>query len=132
MGRRGFTTYSVCPRCGNIGYRCVEPRGGREYVYYAHYDPGSKRVRKCYVGPLYSYEHAERLLLLSLTNVEDIDLVEVAARSIEEYTDRALRGKPSVRREALEELRKIRELLESKVKLLEESLRGGGDDDSEG
>ncbi|MEM2645415.1 MAG: hypothetical protein QXP03_05015, partial [Desulfurococcaceae archaeon] len=65
MGRRGFTTYSVCPRCGNIGYRCVEPRGGREYVYYAHYDPGSKRVRKCYVGPLYSYEHAERLLLRS-------------------------------------------------------------------
>ncbi len=126
MGRRekGMTVYSVCPRCGNIGYRYIESRGEREYIYYAHYDPGSRRVRKCYVGPLYSYEHAERLLTLGLSNIEDVDLATVARRAIEEYVNRVLHGKPSTRRKALEELTRLRELVDEKIKLLE-SLEGG-------
>lgn len=122
---RGLTAYSVCPRCGRIGYRYVEPRGGRKYVYYAHYEPVSRRVRKCYVGPLYSYEHAERLLALGLSNIEDVDLPVVARRAIEEYVERVARWEESARRKALGELLRLRDLLEDRIKLLEEWVKRG-------
>lgn len=110
---------NVCPRCGQIGYRYVERRGGRKYVYYAHYDPGSGRVRKCYVGPADVYDHAEKLHALGLSNIENVDYIALARRAVELYVSKCLAGRnSSVRARAVEELEKLAMFIREKLELL--------------
>ncbi|MEM0467931.1 MAG: hypothetical protein QXT27_01870 [Pyrobaculum sp.] len=66
-----------CPRCGEYGYRYIESRGNRLYIYYRH--PGR---RNCYIGPLEGYEYVERLHQLSLSNLEELDYVALAGRIV--------------------------------------------------
>ncbi|MEM4976044.1 MAG: hypothetical protein QXT64_01825 [Desulfurococcaceae archaeon] len=70
----------ICPRCGATGYRSVEKRGNRKYIYYIH-KFGEKR-RKCYIGPIDGYNHAEKLHSLDLDNLESVDYIEVASNAI--------------------------------------------------
>ncbi|MEM3399201.1 MAG: putative integrase [Nitrososphaerota archaeon] len=83
----------TCPRCGKEGYRSVEKRSGRYYVYYIHRNPLNGKIRKCYVGPADLYEHVEILHSLGLKNIESIDYLEVAKRAVELYIERSLNGK---------------------------------------
>lgn len=78
----------TCPRCGMPGYRYVVKQGGRAYIYYRHYVPGSKRDRKCYIGPVAGYVHVEKLHELSLDNLEAIDYFEVSLRSLQTFVRR--------------------------------------------
>ncbi|MEM1606443.1 MAG: putative integrase [Fervidicoccaceae archaeon] len=107
---------STCPRCGGVGYRSVEKRGGRYYVYYIHRDNASGRVRKCYVGPVVEYDHAEKLHTLGLSNIEKIDYIAVARRAVELYVSRSL--KSSERARAVEELEKLVKFINEKLELL--------------
>ncbi|MEM4964523.1 MAG: hypothetical protein QXT13_10305 [Pyrobaculum sp.] len=68
----------TCPRCGLLGYRVIERRGGRLYVYYKH--PELKK--SCYVGPVAEYEYVERFYELELTNIERRNYSELAKRAI--------------------------------------------------
>jgi len=72
----------VCPKCGRSGSRVVREIGGRRYVYYRHYNPETKGVSYCYVGPADGYVRVEALHDLELTNIEDQDYVETAINSL--------------------------------------------------
>ncbi|MEM4554190.1 MAG: putative integrase [Ignisphaera sp.] len=110
---------SICPRCGSLGYRSVEKRAGRYYVYYIHRDNASGRVRKCYVGPIEGYNHVEKIHSLNLDNLEDVDYIEVARRAIEFYVDRALKRKNREEEQyAVRELEKLIEFIYRKLELL--------------
>ncbi|MEM4535545.1 MAG: putative integrase [Nanopusillaceae archaeon] len=108
----------VCPRCGGVGYRSVEKRAGRYYVYYIHRDPKTGRVRKCYVGPTVVYDYVEKLHALGLSNIEEVDYVAVARRAVELYVDRALKGKDSERKQVAEKLEELIEFIYRKLELL--------------
>jgi hypothetical protein len=82
----------VCPRCGDLGYTVVEPRGGREYVFMVHVKERAgkkRRIKKCYLGPADKYEYVERIHgLLALTNIVDQDYLEVVKSAVQKYVDR--------------------------------------------
>ncbi|MEM4924880.1 MAG: hypothetical protein QXV81_09470 [Ignisphaera sp.] len=103
---------SICPRCLSVGYRSVERRGGRYYVYYIHYDPVSKSRRRCYIGPVEGYSHAEHMHMLDLDNLESVDYLQVALNAVNAYVRRARR---SGRREAVERLGKLVEYIQQKI-----------------
>ncbi|PUA33349.1 MAG: hypothetical protein B7O98_02675 [Zestosphaera tikiterensis] len=73
---------SVCPKCGRSGSKVVREIGSRRYVYYRHYNPETKGVSYCYVGPLDGYVRVEALHDLELTNIEDQDYIETAINSL--------------------------------------------------
>jgi len=79
----------VCPKCGRSGSRVVREIGGRRYVYYRHYNPETKGVSYCYVGPADGYVRVEALHDLELTNIEDQDYVEIAINSLLKAVRRA-------------------------------------------
>ena len=57
--------------------------GGRRYLRIRH---GSGRDRSyCYIGPADSYEHAETLHLLGLTNIRDVDYALVAESAVRNF-----------------------------------------------
>ncbi|MEM0467974.1 MAG: hypothetical protein QXT27_02090 [Pyrobaculum sp.] len=68
----------ACPRCGLPGYRAVELRNGRLYVYYKH--PDAKK--SCYIGPATEYAYVEKFYELDLTNLEQRNYKEIAKRAI--------------------------------------------------
>jgi len=120
----------LCPRCGNIGYKTVKIIRGNPYIYYIHKDSKTGRIsRTCYIGPAEGYKHAEDKLQLGLTNTEEVDYLEVAARALVRHAleraklsnldlDRAIREAvkdleailPSIAREELEIAEKERSL----------------------
>ncbi|MEM4554216.1 MAG: hypothetical protein QXI86_08340 [Ignisphaera sp.] len=102
----------ICPRCGIEGYVSVERRGGRYYIYYIHYDPVSKSRRRCYVGPVEGYRHAEHIHMLDLDNLADVDYLQVALNAINAYV---LRARRFGRREAVERLGKLVEYIQQKI-----------------
>jgi hypothetical protein len=124
----------TCPRCGEQGYYETHSVAGRRYLYVVH-GTGKKR-RKCYIGPVDSYVHADMLLTLGLTNVKDIDYLEVAVNALERLIAdvKMLEAKENGREEALEklkiaekrltgyieEIRRLREEIEEEVKREEE------------
>jgi len=59
-----------CPRCGQEGYISVESRGrwGKKYVYMEHTVTinGRRITKKCYLGPLDSYEYVARFQSMPL------------------------------------------------------------------
>ncbi|MEM4976514.1 MAG: hypothetical protein QXT64_04235 [Desulfurococcaceae archaeon] len=105
---------SICPRCGALGYRSVERRGGRYYVYYIHYDPVSKSRRRCYIGPVEGYNHAEHIHMLDLDNLESVDYLKIALNAVNAYVRRARRSEEA-RREAVERLSKLVEYIQQKI-----------------
>jgi len=72
----------VCPKCGRSGSRIVRVISGRRYVYYRHYNPETKGITYCYVGPADGYVRVEALHDLELTNIEDQDYIETAINSL--------------------------------------------------
>ena len=123
----------ICPKCGAPGYRRVEPRGGkyrREYVFMVHETrEGDKRsIKKCYLGPLEGYIHAERLHSLQLTNLAEQDYLEVIMRAVEKYVERvrstsAKCGEEKARALLLEASKKLVRFSKALAKIAEE-LRG--------
>jgi hypothetical protein len=87
----------VCPKCGDLGYIVVEPRGRdryrREYVFMVHIKEraGKKRkIRKCYLGPVDKYKYVDRVHgLFALTNLVDQDYLEVVKSAVDKYVERA-------------------------------------------
>ncbi len=54
----------VCPRCGQEGTLELKRVGGREYAYVTHWyrdSTGRLRKKRCYLGPLGSYEYVSRM-----------------------------------------------------------------------
>ncbi|MEM4964058.1 MAG: hypothetical protein QXT13_07915 [Pyrobaculum sp.] len=63
----------TCPLCGKMGYRIVEKRGDRLYLYYKHFERvnGKRTQRNCYVGPVSGYAIKNpRVLIQQLTPEE--------------------------------------------------------------
>ncbi len=109
----------VCPRCGLVVDWFEEKRvGERIYVYAVHYlgfEKGKKKVKKCYLGPLESYEYVshlhrkEGLEFYGLTN---------PAR-IFEYLNRLLDALFEVENLNLEGVDKLIEKMRKAIELLE-------------
>jgi hypothetical protein len=70
----------ICPRCGRQGYTEIHNVAGKKYLYVVHRE-GKKRT-KCYIGPVEGYDHADRLLTLGLTNIQEIDYLEVSINAL--------------------------------------------------
>ncbi|MEM4020314.1 MAG: hypothetical protein QXG57_08820 [Thermofilaceae archaeon] len=113
-----------CPRCGLPGYRSVEKRGGRHYVYYVHYTPKTKKVRKCYVGPAARYEYVEHMHSLDLDNLESVDYFAVAMNALKNYVRRVEKEaeeRPQLKGELLSKVERLIAVLERlREELLEE------------
>lgn len=75
----------LCPRCGSPGTRLIDRRGDREYIYYIHYVDG--RRTKHYIGPADGYIHAERILEIGLTNIEDMNFAELIVNAVRRYVE---------------------------------------------
>lgn len=98
---------NICPRCHRFGYRSIEKRGNRRYIYYIHRDDAGRRS-KCYVGPVGGYSYAERLHMLDLDNLADVDYLQVALNAVDGFARRfgAMRS-AEMRREAVERFGKL-------------------------
>ncbi len=94
---------TICPRCGEEGSLCRYRRNKRVYLYVHHYQKG-KLIQKCYIGPEEYYVHTEHILKLSLTNLNDLDFLEVAKDSINRYISK-------IEIEKIEKERKIKEAI---------------------
>jgi len=82
----------MCPRCGlEVDHIIEERRGSRVYIYAVHYIVVGrrKRAKKCYLGPLDKYKHAEKLVQLELTNILDLDFMRVVERAVENFVNAA-------------------------------------------
>ncbi|MEM4592527.1 MAG: hypothetical protein QW196_03930 [Sulfolobales archaeon] len=105
---------STCPKCGLPGYRYLRKEGERVYVYFSHYDPATRKRRKCYVGPIDSYEYVEKQHELGLAGLETTDYYEVAVEAIKKYIERVWREaekNSEVLHEARKKLREMAEML---------------------
>ena len=109
----------ACPRCGLLGYRSVERRHSRYYVYFIHVDPDTKKMRKCYVGPADGYDYVERMHSLNLDNLDDVDYYDVALNAIAKYILKAEKEIEERQHLREEHLRKVKRLIE----ILEEAMR---------
>jgi len=105
----GGRSLPVCPRCG-APYRRLEAKRvhGRVYLYAYHGKQGRRPIL-CYLGPAGGYVAVEQLFYLGLSNLEDIDLVQVAYSAASLYQIRMRRKDPEERREAAERLRRLAE-----------------------
>lgn len=102
----------ACPRCGLLGYRSVERRHNRYYVYFIHVDPDTKKMRKCYAGPADGYDYVERMHSLNLDNLDDVDYYDVALNAITKYILRAEKEVSERQHLREEHLRKLKRLIE--------------------
>ncbi|MEM1820968.1 MAG: hypothetical protein QXU64_05200, partial [Thermofilaceae archaeon] len=101
----------------------VERKGGREYLYAAHYEGG--RVRKCYLGPRGLYVLVEGLQSYGLTNLKDADPFEVARSAILKIAHKAREtGKVEDVERAVKRLSELEELIRSVKEKLVEELEG--------
>ncbi|MEM4964521.1 MAG: hypothetical protein QXT13_10295 [Pyrobaculum sp.] len=64
----------TCPLCGKMGYRIVEKRGDRLYLYYKHFERVDDRKiqRNCYVGPLDGYKLKNPRALIQQLSAEEL------------------------------------------------------------
>jgi len=102
----------LCPKCGSTGYRTVKVIRGNPYIYYIHKDSKSGRIaRTCYIGPAEGYKHAEDKLQLGLTNTEEVDYLEVAARALVRHALKRAKHSnldlDTALREAMEDLKAV-------------------------
>jgi hypothetical protein len=113
----------TCPRCGEQGYTETHSVAGRRYLYIVH-GTGKKR-RKCYIGPVEEYVHADMLLTLGLRNIQDIDYLEVALNALERLIAHVseLRLEQGGKMEALEKLKIAEKRLTEYIEEIEK-LRG--------
>lgn len=82
MPRKSSKPLVICPRCGQPGRIERQTVGGRRYIRIRHVDGTFHSL-----GPEDSYEHAEYLLGLGLTNLLDINLLEVAANAVLKFAE---------------------------------------------
>jgi len=112
-----------CPRCGLDGRLEEYVVNGRAYLRVVH-GSGKSKVQ-CYIGPADFYVHAAGLLRLGLTNLQDVDyvdLVEEAAYRLVRYARTLGLSQPSEWLVKVRELRRVLEELLPQVKELEEEL----------
>ncbi|MEM2288922.1 MAG: hypothetical protein QW503_07560 [Sulfolobales archaeon] len=81
---------STCPRCGNPGTRYLRKEGERVYVYFSHYDPATRKRKKCYIGPL-EYKYVEMQHNLGLAGLEDTDYYEVSVTALDKYVSKMMK-----------------------------------------
>jgi hypothetical protein len=119
-----------CPRCGAPGSLKVFKVADRLYLRVDH--GSSKKRTYCYLGPADEYIHADWLLALGLTNLNDVDFLEIALNALERLKAgiERLRFEQGGKREALEKLKiaenKLTEYIEEIENLrkeLEEELK---------
>ncbi|MEM4977032.1 MAG: hypothetical protein QXT64_06905 [Desulfurococcaceae archaeon] len=120
---------SICPRCGNPGTRYMRKEGERVYVYFSHYDPATRKRKKCYIGPL-EYKYVEMQHKLGLAGVEVTDYYEVAVTALKKYINMMMKkGEKEKDLKALEELYKNLLELRARITLtlleLEKTLKKG-------
>jgi len=112
-----------CPRCGLDGRLEEYVVNGRAYLRVVH-GSGKSKVQ-CYIGPADFYVHAAGLLRLGLTNLQDVDyvdLVEEAAYRLVRYAKTLGFSEPEAWLTKVRELRMVLEELLPELKKLEEVL----------
>lgn len=118
----------VCPRCGSLGSYYIKKIRNREYIYFWHWVPESKKVKLCYLGPKDEYMHVERIHTIAygegygLTNLKENDLITVADQAIEAFERTMHRLKEEALKEYLKKLLELKLHLEKVIKSVEESL----------
>lgn len=119
---------NICPRCGNPGTRYLRKEGERVYVYYSHYDPATRKRRKCYIGPLQEYEYVGKQHDLGLSNLENTDYYEVSVTALGKYINMMMK-KGEKDPKALEEMYKNLLELRARITLtlleLEKTMKKG-------
>jgi hypothetical protein len=109
----------VCPRCGAPGYLeevCVKSTSGDELCYYrvVHYykENGKRRKRVHYFGPTDGeYRYVERVHELGLTNILRQDPATIIYNTVSRLIDEARTAKPEKKKQLLEKIKKLRELM---------------------
>jgi len=103
----------ICPRCGEE-YQWVErlKTPHNTYLYFVHYDPATRKRRKCYGGPVSAYSYVTLLhgdLGLVLRGLAERGrLKEYIVALLETLEERLESDHESVREEALELLDMLR------------------------
>ncbi len=116
MSKTSEAEKPLCPRCGNpISWYEKRRVGNQTYIYAVHY-LGKKKVRKCYLGPLGSYEYVSR------THVrEGLSFYgPLNENRLLEYANALLDTLPSLIKKRTN---KKREKLEELVKKMEKTLK---------
>jgi hypothetical protein len=126
--------HEICPRCGSAvswfeRYRVKTGSGYRYYLYAVHYDPDSKRRRKCYLGPVSGYEYAVKTNpFIPLTGFRpDTDeewdrRVDYVVSILESFID--CRSVDAIKR-LINNLKAIVPRLEKRLESLKEELKEG-------
>ncbi|MEM4952206.1 MAG: hypothetical protein QXV81_08100 [Ignisphaera sp.] len=111
----------ACPRCGLLGYRSVERRHNRYYIYFIHIDTSTKKIRKCYIGPADGYDYVERIHALNLDNLDNINYYDVALNALIKYilkAEKEIEERQHLREEHLRKIRHLMEILEKAIERL--------------
>jgi hypothetical protein len=124
VGGRRKVPVGKCPRCGapHYGITAKEVQG-RTYLYAYHGTDGRGKPLYCYLGPADGYIAAESLHVLGLTNLEEVDPLQVAFAAASNYVVRVKHAKLEEPREAA---RRLRQLAEDIIKLAEDLERWAG------
>ena len=124
VGGRRKVPVGKCPRCGapHYGITAKEVQG-RTYLYAYHGTDGKGKPVYCYLGPADGYVAAESLHVLGLTNLEEVDPLQVAYAAASNYVVRVKHAKLEEAREAAQ---RLRQLAEDVIKLAEDLERWAG------
>jgi hypothetical protein len=105
---------SACPRCGlSVSWFERHKRGNREYVYAVHvlgYSNKKRLVRKCYLGPVDSYEYVSKMHFkegLEFFGYTNPDRVFEYLDAILDTLPVAVEAKLSKEPESVEKIRKL-------------------------
>jgi len=107
-----------CPKCGAPGYleqHCVDKEGKYCYwrVVHTYKTPDGKTRRKFhYFGPVNrEYIYVEKVHELGLTNLLHQDPSKIVYKAVAKLIDEARAAKPEKKKQALERIKKLRELM---------------------
>ena len=108
----------ACPRCGSAGSleeHCVDKEGKYCYwrIVHTYKTPdGKARKRVCYLGPVgREYIYVEKVHKLALTNLIYQDPSKIIYNAVSRLMDEARTAKPEKKKQLLEKIKKLRELI---------------------
>lgn len=76
---------TICPKCGKIGRKKIEPRGRKLYILYDHYYPTTKERIRCYIGPASDADYLKYALAKTNLEIKSQDILEIVHLLLERY-----------------------------------------------
>jgi len=115
-----------CPRCGSPGYletHCTDREGRYCYwrVVHIYKVAGKTRRKVCYLGPVgRDYFYVEKVHKLALTSILQQDISKIVYNAVSKLIDAARSSKTEDKPRILEEIKKVRKIMEQLIIELKE------------